>query len=141
MFHPLRKDCAGVVAMEYGIVALFMFALVFGTIDVGRYAVTLHQMSILADEAARQQIICYAPYTAKVVTSVTCAKNPLSTDTINALAPFASTGGVLSITTAPQIGPGPRTVTVSLSGFNTFFLPRTLLPIDDPLVVTTALPF
>jgi Flp pilus assembly protein TadG len=50
----LFRDLRGATAVEFALVAPILFAIIFGTIDLGRYAWTLSTIQNAADEAARQ---------------------------------------------------------------------------------------
>jgi len=49
----LHRDRRGAVAIEFAFIAPVLFAIILGTIDLGRYAWTASTMQNAADEAAR----------------------------------------------------------------------------------------
>jgi len=51
--RPLRRDRKGSTAVEFAFIAPVLFAVILGTIDIGRYLWTLSTMQNAADEAAR----------------------------------------------------------------------------------------
>src|SRR3954452_2074668 len=57
----MRKlDKRGVAAMEFCLVALPLFILMFATFDLGRYAITVQSLRMLANAGARAVMIkCY----------------------------------------------------------------------------------
>ena len=50
----LRRNRSGAVAIEFAFIAPVLFAIILGTIDLGRFAWTLSTVQMAADEAARQ---------------------------------------------------------------------------------------
>jgi Flp pilus assembly protein TadG len=52
------RDCArGAAAVEFAIISTVLIALLIGTIDFGRTLLTQHQISSLADQAARKVLL------------------------------------------------------------------------------------
>jgi hypothetical protein len=88
--------------------------MMFAIFDAGRYALTVHSLMTLADETARQQIICYSPWIAKnQLSSATCPSDPVTNKL--AVAPFL-TGQTINVATTTS-GSG-HVVTASLTGFS-----------------------
>jgi Flp pilus assembly protein TadG len=117
----LRADRSGATAMEFGVIGIVVFSMLFGMFDLARYALTLHSLSVLADHSARAEIICYSPWiAANNIGGASCPGDPLSATAKQALAPFLYYGGqtpsVATTTTAPRV------VTASQPGF-TMFMP------------------
>jgi len=50
----------GTAALEFVLVAVPFFILMFGVIELGRYAVTVHSLEKLAAAQARAVMICYS---------------------------------------------------------------------------------
>jgi Flp pilus assembly protein TadG len=124
-------DRSGATAMEFGIIGILVLSVFFGMFDLGRYAITLHSLNVLADESARQEIICYSPYiaahnVAAAVASNKCSGDPLIASNKQALAPFLYYGGLTP--TVQTAGGGPHIVTASQPGFTMFmpFWPRAM---------------
>jgi hypothetical protein len=125
------RDQAGASALEFGLIGVIMFTLIFAIFDIGRYTITLYSLRMLADESARQEIICYSPFiAANNLASATCSGDPLSAADKQALAPFLFLGGLQpTVATSPAPpGVGPRTVTASQPSYTMLF-PFSFLPI------------
>ena len=111
----MRKlDKRGVVAMEFCLVALPLFILMFAIFDLGRYAITMQSLRMLANAGARAVMICY-DVPNKTYTG--CTGDPLpSVAAKKAVAPFLYAGG-LTPTLNTASGASALTVTASLPGF------------------------
>ena len=59
----MRKlDQRGVAALEFCLVAVPFFTLMFAIFDLGRYAITMQSLRMLANAGARANMInCYTP--------------------------------------------------------------------------------
>ena len=59
----MRKlDQRGVAALEFCLVAVPLFILMFAIFDLGRYAITMQSLRMLANAGARANMInCYTP--------------------------------------------------------------------------------
>ena len=59
----MRKlDQRGVAALEFCLVAVPLFILMFAIFDLGRYAITMQSLRALANAGARKMMIkCYTP--------------------------------------------------------------------------------
>jgi Flp pilus assembly protein TadG len=56
----MRKlDQRGVAALEFCLVAVPLFTLMFAIFDLGRYAITMHSLRMLANAGARAVILSY----------------------------------------------------------------------------------
>ncbi len=116
VLRRLLTDRSGATAMEFGIIGIVFFSMLFGIFDLGRYAVTLHSLSVLADASARAEIICYSPnIAANNVAAAACSGDPLSTSSKQAIAPFLYLGGLAP--TVQTTGGGPHVVKASQPGF------------------------
>jgi hypothetical protein len=140
MLKQALTDRSGATAMEFGIIGVVVFTMMFAIFDLGRYAITLHSLQMLAAESARQEIICYSPQLAGLPPTTpptTCSGDPLSTAAKQTLFPFLYLGGlnptVTTTTTAPHV------VQASQTGFTMImpFWPRSM---NNP-AVSTSLPF
>ena len=78
MFHVIH-DRRGATAFETTLILIPLFTIILAIFDLSRYALTWYSVSNLADEASRQQIICYSPLIAGKEKTVACASDPLST--------------------------------------------------------------
>jgi Flp pilus assembly protein TadG len=114
----MRKlDQRGVAALEFCLVAVPLFTLMFVIFDLGRYVITMQSLRMLASAEAREMMInnCYViPVINK--TSPTCTGDYLSTTTKQTVAPFLYGAG-LTPTVAISSGTTALTVTASQSGF------------------------
>ena len=114
----MRKlDRRGVAALEFCLVAVPLFTLMFAIFDLGRYAITMQSLRMLANAGARAVMICY-DVPNKTYTG--CTGDPLPSDAAKqAVAPFLYAGGLtptLNIP-APAAGATALTVTASQPGF------------------------
>jgi hypothetical protein len=132
----LLHDRSGATAMEFGIIGVVMFTMMFAIFDLGRYAITLHSLEMLAAETARAEIICYSPQLAGL-SATTCSGDPLPVATKQTLFPFLYLGGlapaVTTTTTAPHV------VQASQTGFK-MIMPFWPAAMNAPSV-STSLPF
>ena len=114
----MRKfDQRGVAALEFCLVAVPLFTLLFAIFDLGRYAITMQSLRMLANAGARAVMICY-DVPNKTYTG--CTGDPLPSDAAKqAVAPFLYAGGLtptLDIP-APAAGATALTITASQPGF------------------------
>ena len=88
----MRKlDQRGVAALEFCLVAVPLFILMFAIFDLGRYAITMQSLRMLANAGARAVMICYDVVN-KTYTG--CTGDPLPSDAAKkAVAPFSYSGG------------------------------------------------
>ncbi|WP_245288112.1 TadE/TadG family type IV pilus assembly protein [Bradyrhizobium sp. Ec3.3] len=115
-----RLDQRGTAALEFSLVALPWFLLMFAIFDLGRYAITMQSLRKLASAGARAMIIqCYSP----AVTGLTPGTSPssctgtyLSAAQMQNAAPFLYAGG-LTPTLSISSGVSALTVTASQPGF------------------------
>ena len=119
----MRKlDQRGVAALEFCLVAVPLFTLMFAIFDFGRYAITMQSLRMLANAGARAVMICY-DVPNKTYTG--CTGDPLPSDAAKkAVAPFAYSGGTPTLIVA--LGATALTVTASQPGFTM------LMPIWGP---------
>ena len=138
----MRKlDQRGVAALEFCLVALPLFLLMFTIFDLGRYAITMQSLRTLANAGARQMMIkCYTP---AVITNT----SPSGCTAINTYfpdsqrqdaAPFLFAGG-LTPTLSTASGAAALTVTASEPGF-TMLMPIWGGALDAPSA-STSIPF
>jgi Flp pilus assembly protein TadG len=111
----MRKlDKRGVAALEFSLVAVPLFILMFAIFDFGRYAITVQSLRMLANAGARAVMICYDVVN-KTYTG--CTGDPLpSAAAKQAVAPFLYAGGLTPTLNAAQ-GATTLTVTASQPGF------------------------
>jgi hypothetical protein len=137
----MRKlDQRGVGAMEFCLVALPLFILMFAIFDLGRYAITMQSLRTLANAGARTWMIndCFVNG-AMSNTSPTCSGDPLpSAAAKKAVAPMLFAGG-LAPTLSTTAGTAALTVTASEPTF------RMLMPIWGTALnapsASTSIPF
>src|SRR2546429_2544414 len=111
----MRKlDKRGVAALEFCLVALPLFILMFAIFDLGRYAITMQSLRMLANAGARAVMISYD---ATNNTYTGCTGDPLpSVAAKQAVAPFLYSGGLtppLQLT-APNVTASPPSFSLFL---------------------------
>ncbi|WP_439374543.1 TadE/TadG family type IV pilus assembly protein [Bradyrhizobium sp. DASA03120] len=140
----MRKlDQRGVAALEFCLVAVPLFILMFVIFDLGRYAITMQSLRALAGAGARAMMIndCYVNSVINR-TSPTCSGDPLPTDAAKqAVAPFLYAGGLTPTLNvpAPAAGATALTVTASQTGF-TMLMPIWGTALNAPSA-STSVPF
>jgi hypothetical protein len=153
----MRKlDQRGVAALEFCLVAVSLFFLMFAIFDLGRYAITRQSLRMLANAGSREIMVqrgnqvdadgpisCYA-YLAKHNNLPTgCTGDPLPSDAAKqAAAPFLYAGGLtptLNIP-APATGATALTVTASQPGFKMIMQMLWGTALDAPSA-STSIPF
>ena len=142
----MRKlDKRGVAALEFCLVAVPLFTLMFVIFDLGRYALTVQSLWTLANAGARAVMInCYTPDVAVNNTSpsgCTCTSPTFpcpSAAAVQTVAPFLYFDS-LSPTLTVTAGSHTLTVTASQTGF------AMLMPIWGTALrapsVSTSIPF
>jgi Flp pilus assembly protein TadG len=137
----MRKlDQRGVGAMEFCLVAVPLFILMFAIFDLGRYAITMQSLRTLANAGARAIMInCYTDAAIKKTTP-TCSGDPLpSAAAKQAVAPFLYYGGLTPTLNIPATATSPITVTASQPGF-TMIMPIWGTALNAPSA-STSIPF
>jgi hypothetical protein len=110
----MRKlDKRGVAALEFCLVAVPLFTLMFVIFDLGRYAITMQSLRMLANAGARAVMICYDVPNKSYIG---CTGDPLPSDAAKkAVAPFSYSGGPPTLVVA--LGATALTVTASQPSF------------------------
>jgi TadE-like protein len=111
----MRKlDKRGGAALEFCLVAVPLFTLMFAIFDLGRYAITMQSLRMLANAGARAVMICY-DVPNKTYTG--CTGDPLPSDAAKkAVAPLSYSGGHPP-TLAVALGATALNVTASQPSF------------------------
>ena len=115
----MRKlDQRGVAALEFLLVAVPLFTLMFAIFDLGRYAITMQSLRALANSGARKMMIqCYTP-------AVIANTSPSGCTDINTYfpdpqrqdaAPFLYAGGLTPTLNIPAPATGATALTVTAS--------------------------
>ena len=134
----MRKlDQRGMAAMEFCLVIVPLFTMIFAIFDLGRYAITMQSLRTLANAGARTWMIndCYVNNVMRK-TSPTCTGDPLpSLAEKKAVAPMI---GGLSPTLNTTTGGSALTVTASVS-FN-MLMPIWGTTLNSPSAATS-IPF
>jgi TadE-like protein len=114
----MRKlDQRGVAALDFCLVAVPLFTLMFAIFDLGRYAITVQSLRTLANAEARANMInCYTPAVIGNTSPSGCTGDYLSVAQKQAVAPFLYAGG-LTPTLSTASGATALTITASLPGF------------------------
>ena len=139
----MRKlDQRGVAALEFCLVAVPLFTLMFAIFDLGRYAITMQSLWTLANAGARAIMITCYTNAAIQKTTPTCSGDPLPSDAAKkAVSPFLYFGGLTPTLNVPATATSPLTVTASQSNFTM------LMPIWGPtfnkpnVTASTSVPF
>ena len=140
----MRKlDQRGTAALEFCLVAVPLFTLVFAIIDFGRYAITMQSLRMLANAGARAEMIsCVTKAVIQKNLPTGCTGDPLPSDAAKqAAAPFLYAGGLtptLNIP-APAAGVTALTITASQPGF-TMLMPIWGTAFNGPSA-STSIPF
>jgi TadE-like protein len=136
----MRKlDQRGVAALEFCLVAVPLFTLMFAIFDLGRYAITMQSLRMLANAEARANMInCYTPAVTANTSPSGCTGDYLSVAQKQALAPFLYAGG-LTPTLSMASGAAALTVTASQPGF-TMLMPIWGTALNAPSA-STSIPF
>jgi hypothetical protein len=139
----MRKlDKRGTAALEFCVVAVLLFTLMFAIFDFGRYAITMHSLRALADAGARAWMICYQD---KVVVQsqspAGCSGDPIPDDSKKQdIAPLLYAGGLTPTLTATQVASN-TTVTASLPGFTMLFPTFQGTALNNTPSASTSVPF
>jgi TadE-like protein len=133
----MRKlDKRGVAALEFCLVAVPLFTLMFAIFDLGRYAITMQSLRMLANAGARAVMICYD---VPNKTYAGCTGDPLPSDAAKqAVAPFSYSGGHPP-TLAVALGATALNVTASQPSF-TMLMPIWGTALNAPSA-STSIPF
>jgi hypothetical protein len=136
----MRKlDQRGVAALEFCLVAVPFFTLMFAIFDLGRYAITMQSLRMLANAGARAMMIndCYVNPVIKKI-SPTCTGDPLPSDAAKeAVAPFLFAGG---FTPTLNTTAGAAALTVTASSNFKMMVPIWGTALDAPSA-STSVPF
>ena len=134
-----KLDQRGVAALEFCIIAVPLFFLMFAIFDLGRYAITMQSLRMLANAGARAVMICY-DVPNKTYTG--CTGDPLPSDaTKQAVAPFLYAGGLTPTLNIPAPATGATALTVTASQPNfTMLMPIWGTALNAPSA-STSIPF
>jgi Flp pilus assembly protein TadG len=128
----MRKlDQRGVAALEFCLVAAPLFMLMFAIFDLGRYAITMQSLRMLANTGAREIMITFNPAT-NTYTGCTGDLLP-SVAAKNAVPPFLYFGGYTPTLVA-------EAVTVTASSNFTMLVPVWGTAFNAP-AASTSVPF
>jgi Flp pilus assembly protein TadG len=108
----MRKlDRRGTAAFEFALVAMPLFTLMFVIFDLGRYAITMQSLRMLADAEARTLMVqCYGPAKiAKTPPSACAGVDYMSATQKQTVAPFLYFGG---LTPAVSTAASANTLTI-----------------------------
>jgi Flp pilus assembly protein TadG len=138
----MRKlDQRGVAALEFCLVAVPLFTLMFVIFDLGRYAITMQSLRALANAGARAMMInCYTPNVIQNTSPAGCTGDPLPSNAAKqAVAPFLYAGGLTPTLNVPPTATTPLTVTASQPNF-TMLMPIWGKALNAPSA-STSVPF
>jgi hypothetical protein len=129
----------GIASWEFALVFVPLFMLIFVIFDLGRYAITMQSLRMLASAGARAVMInCYTPGIITGNSPSGCTGDPLSDTAKQNAAPFLYFGG-LTPTLGVTAGANALTVTASQQAF-TMMMPIWGGALDAPSASTT-IPF
>lgn len=136
-----RLDQRGVAALEFCLIAIPLFTLIFAIFDLGRYAITLQSLRALANAGAREIMInCYTNAVIQKNAPTGCTGDPLPTNAAKqAVAPFLFNGGLTPTLNVPATASSPLVVTASSPNFK-MLMPVWGTTLNAPSV-TTKIPF
>ena len=138
----MRKlDQRGVAALEFCLVAVPLFMLMFAIFDLGRYAITMQSLRALANAGARAIMInCYTNAVIQKNFPTSCGGDPLTPAQKQAIAPYLYMNSASTPTvSAPATASSPITVTASQPGF-TMLMPIWGTSLNAPST-STKIPF
>jgi hypothetical protein len=108
-----RCDRRGTTTLEFALIAIPFVFLLFGTLDLGLYGVTMYSLHTLAGETARGVMInCYSADLINGQSPAGCTADPYTAAQKQAFAPFLYAGG---LTPTIVISAGANTLTVTAS--------------------------
>ena len=136
----MRKlDNRGIASWEFTLVFVPLFMLIFVIFDLGRYAITMQSLRMLASAGARAVMInCYTPGVITGNSPSGCTGDPLSDTAKQNAAPFLYFGG-LTPTLGVTVSANALNVTASQQGF-AMMMPIWGGALDAPSASTT-IPF
>src|SRR6516165_4691365 len=110
-----KLDQRGVAALEFCLVAVPLFTLMFAIFDLGRYAITMQSLGMLANAEARANMIsCLTPAAVGNTSPTGCIGDWLSLTRKQAVAPFLYGAGLTpTLSIQSTAGASPLTVTAS----------------------------
>lgn len=117
-----RRDDSGAAAVEFALVSMLLFALLFGVVQYGFYFWSMQAGSAAVREAARQA----------AVGNLSCAE--LDTFVADRLGPASFGGSIDATRTFPATPKVGDTVTISVS-FNSLDLNLPLVPLPDDAAI------
>lgn len=116
-----KLDRRGVAALEFCLVCVPIFTLMFTIFDFARYAITMQSLRMLADAGARAEMIsCYTGQVIANASPSTCTGSPLTSTQMQTAAPFLYAAGLtptLVVTSSGTTPHGSLTVTASQPAF------------------------
>jgi hypothetical protein len=103
-----KLDKRGVATLEFCLVAVPLFTLMFAIFDLGRYAITMQSLRMLASAEAREMMIkCYTPAVINSQLPTNCTADYLSDSDKQTYAPFLYAGGLTpTLSIACTVGAG-----------------------------------
>jgi hypothetical protein len=139
----MRKlDQRGTAALEFCLVAVPLFTLMFVIFDLGRFAITEQSLWMLANAEARAMMItCYTPAKVSNTSPSSCTGDYLSPAQKQAVAPFLYFGGLAPTVNIPAPAKGSTVLTVTASQLSfTMLMPIWGTALNAPSA-STSVPF
>jgi hypothetical protein len=137
VFHDRR----GSTALEFSLIALPFFFILFGVFDIGRYAITVQSLRTLTSATGRAVMVsCYGPNVIQSLSPASCTADPLTTVQKQIIAPFLFVGGLAPSAPSIVAGANALTITITQTGFSMLLKPLFGTVLDNPSASVT-LPF
>jgi len=132
-----KLDKRGVAALEFCLVAVPVFMLMFALFDLGRYAITMQSLRSLASAEAREMMIqCYTSAVINSKLPTNCTADYLSASDKQTYAPFLYAGGLTpTVSIACAVGAGVTPVPTGCAVASNI-----VLPAKGALTVTASQP-
>jgi len=116
--------------------------LMFAIFDLGRYAITMQSLRMLANAGARAVMIsCYTDAVIQKILPTGCTGDPLPSDAAKqSVAPFLYAGGLTPTLNIPPPATGATALTVTASSNFTMLVPIWGTALNTPSA-STSIPF
>jgi Flp pilus assembly protein TadG len=133
----------GVAAFEFCLIAVPIFMFILAMFDLGRYAITIQSLNVLANAQARAIMIgCYTNAKVQSTSPSACTSDPLTDTQKKALAPYLYGAGQKPTTLISSANSGTSPLTVTTSKSFTMLMPIWGWPSGGKIVsASTTLPF
>jgi hypothetical protein len=136
----ILRDRRGTAAFEFALVAVPFLLLMFSIFDLGRFAITMQSLRMLANAGARATMInCYTKQVIANKSPATCVEDYLTVEAKQAVAPFLFAANGDKPTLNTTVAAGALKITASQPKF-VMLLPIWGTTLNAPSTSTT-IPF